>query len=81
MMRWLVTILYLCLAMVIPALAGVAATPPLSRGWENHARQALWRGECFTAESLVEQAIAAGDPMGYSVRGEMYETGRCAERS
>lgn len=78
MMRRLAATLPLCLVIVTPAV--VAAASSLLPGWEGYARQALSRGECSTAKSLAEQAIAASDPVGFVVRAEMYETGRCAPR-
>lgn len=68
------------LTSITPAIGMGKAAIPLSAGLEGHARQALANGECFTARSLVEQMIAAGEPIGYSVRGEMYERGVCAPR-
>jgi TPR repeat protein len=69
--------------LLVAAVPGADAGPvsvDLPAGWEGHARAALANGECFTATSLVEQAIAAGDPVGFVVRAEMYETGRCVPR-
>lgn len=70
----------LAVTSVTSAMSAERTAVPLSTGLEGHARQALANGECFTARILVEQMIASGEPIGYAVRGEMYERGICASR-
>jgi hypothetical protein len=71
-----------CARDVAPTASSDAAplSVDLSAGWEDYARAALASHECPTASHLVEQAIAAGDPVGFVVRAEMFESGRCAPR-